>query len=127
MALNGTQVRDLVDALELDVHATGICLACLCFVSSALDGGDEADIRRTTASMTADLWHDGLALPLRASLERARRRGVANAVAAIADVERRGHRSPVVRAAVRRLAADLLAEMKALRPPRAEVIPLRPA
>jgi len=127
MALNGVQVRELVETLELDVHATGICLACLCIVSHAVDGGDEADIRRTTASMSADLWHDGLALPLRAALERARRRGVADADEAIADVERRGHRSPVVRAAVRRLAGDLLTEMKELRPPRAEVIPLRPA
>jgi hypothetical protein len=126
MALNGMQVRELVDALDLDLHETGICLACLCIVSHALDSGDEADVRRTVASMSADLWHDGLALPLRAALERARRGGVADADPAIVDVERRGHRSPVVRAAVRRLAVDLLGEMKEMRPTRAAVIPLRP-
>lgn len=124
MPLTGTQVQELAAALELDVHEVGICHACLCIVSSAIDTGDEADIRRTTARMAADLWHDGLALPLRAALERARRRGVPNAVVAIADVERRGSRSPVVRAAVRTLAHDLLAEMKTSLPPRAPVVAL---
>jgi hypothetical protein len=43
-----SDAQTLADALELDVHDTGICLACLGSVSFALDNGDEARIRRAT-------------------------------------------------------------------------------
>ena len=114
--------RALAAALELDLHAIGICHACLCIVSFAIDGGDEAEARRTVAQFARPLWEEGLALPARRALERARVRGVPHAAEGIADIERRGARSPVVRAIVRRLAEDLLAEMNL--PPRARVIPL---
>lgn len=114
--------QELADALELDVHSTGICLACLCSVSFALDRGDEADIRRTTNQLAPDLWAEGLALPARRALERARVKGLAHADEAIAEVERRGARSTVVHAIVRRLGRDLLEEMEL--PRRADVIPL---
>jgi hypothetical protein len=117
-----TDADALADALELDVHETRICLACLCFVSFAIDNGDEADIRRTTNKFAPDLWAEGLALPARRALERARVAGVAHADEAIADVDRRGARSPVVHAIVRRLGHDLLEEMDL--PRRADVIPL---
>lgn len=122
MTITPVQAADLASALDLDVHEVGVCHACLCIVSFAIDKGDERDIRRTVAQIAPDLWHDGLALPLRAALERARRRGVATAAAAIEEVERRGPRSAVVRAVVRRLAADLLAEMDL--PPHAPVVAL---
>jgi hypothetical protein len=48
--------------------------------------------------------------------------GIANADAAIADIDQRGARSPVVHAIVRRLGRDLLEEMNL--PRRADVIPL---
>ena len=113
-----------MEELELDVHDTGICLACLSFVSFAIDEGDESEVRSATFTFAPSLWDEGLALPTVLALERARRAGVRNAQEAIEDVERRGSRSPVVRAVVRRLGADLLAEMKL--PKAATVIPLRP-
>src|SRR4051812_31531481 len=112
----------LADALELDVHDTGICLACLCSVSFALDKGDESGIRRATSYFAPALWAEGLALPARRALERARVNSVPNAEEAIAEIERRGARSPVVHAIVRRLGRDLLEEMDL--PRRADVIPL---
>jgi hypothetical protein len=69
------------------------------------------------------LWEEGLALYARLALERARVAGVPRADEAIVDIEQRGARSPVVRAIVRRLAEDRLAEMNL--PGRATVIPLR--
>src|SRR5258708_7151869 len=109
--MTAKDARALADALELDVHAIGICHACLCVVSFAIDKGDEAEIRREAAAFARPLWEEGLALPARRALERARVRGVPFAAEAIADIERRGARSPVVKAIVRRLGEDLLQEM----------------
>jgi Arc/MetJ-type ribon-helix-helix transcriptional regulator len=124
MPFTAVHAREIAAALELDVHATGVCLACLCIVSFAIDEGDERQIRSETFAMAPDLWHDGLALPLQASLERARRTGVPHAEEAIDDVARRGHRSPVVRAAIRKLAQQLLSEMRRDRAQQADVIPI---
>lgn len=123
MTLGAEQAGPLAAALELDLHTAGICHACLCIVSFAIDTGDERDIRRETRLLAAPLWEEGLALPVRVALERALRAGVPLAAEAIADIEQRGHRSPVVRAIVRRLGAELLAEMNL--PRRAPVLPLR--
>jgi len=120
--LTASDSRELARELELDVHAIGICHACLCVVSFAIDNGDEAEIRRTVSSFAPDLWAEGLALPAQRALERARARGVAGAAEAIAHLEQRGPRSHVVKAIVRRLAEDLLAEMNL--PARAEVVRL---
>ena len=60
--------------------------------------------------MAPDLWAEGLAQPVRLALERARKRGVANAEEAIVAVDKSGHRSPVVRAIVRRLALSARAQ-----------------
>jgi hypothetical protein len=117
------RARALATALELEVHETGVCRACLCFVSFAIDSGDEQDVRRQTFAFARPLWEEGLALPVRLALEKARVRGVPDAVEAIADIELRGSRSPVVRAIVRKLGEDLLAEMKLPKP--ADVVPLR--
>lgn len=72
-----------------------------------LDAGDEREAARALREFAPLLWEEGLALPLQAALERARRRGIAGAETAITDVERRGARAAVVAAVVRRLAADL--------------------
>jgi hypothetical protein len=49
---------------------------------------------------------------VRLALERARKRGVANAEEGIVTVDKSGPRSQVVRAIVRRLATDLSARAK---------------
>jgi len=99
----------LAAELDLDVNDMGICLACLSFVSFAVDSGNEHKIRGEITRMTPLLWDEGLALPVQMALHRARQRGVANAGEALADVDDRGPRSQTVRAIVRRLAADLSA------------------
>jgi hypothetical protein len=96
----------LAARLDLDLDA-GICHACLSFVSLALDSGDRAEIARELRQMTPNLWHDGLAEPALAALRRACELGLPDADAALADLERRGGRSPVARAIVRRLAEEL--------------------
>lgn len=87
---------------------SGICLACLGVVSMALDGGDPGDIARELRRMTPDLWDDGLSEAAVAAMRRARDRGMADAGAALADLEERGGRSVVARAIVRKLAEELL-------------------
>ena len=102
----------LAAALELDVDDIAICHACLSFVSFAIDSGNEHKVAGSITSMAPDLWAEGLAQPVRLALERARKRGVANAEEAIVTVDRSGPRSPVVRAIVRKLAAGLSARAK---------------
>ena len=102
----------LAAELELDVDDLGICHACLSFVSFAIDAGDERKVAGSITRMAPDLWAEGLSQPVRLALERARKLGVANAAEAIAAVAESGPRSQVVRAIVRRLAADLSARAK---------------
>jgi hypothetical protein len=99
----------LAASLELDVDDMAICHACLSFVSFAIDSGDERKVAGSITRMAPDLWAEGLSQPVRLSLERARKLGVANAEEAIAAVAKSGPRSQVARAIVRRLAADLSA------------------
>ena len=99
----------LADELELDVDDIAICHACLSFVCFAIDSGNEHKVAGSITRIAPDLWAEGLAQPVRLALERAGRRGVANAEEAIVTVDESGPRSPVVRAIVRRLAADLSA------------------
>jgi hypothetical protein len=61
--LSVQRAADLAVELDLDVEQTGICFACLGIVASALDYGNERDIRSCTLRMTPDLWEDGLASP----------------------------------------------------------------
>ena len=130
MRSDAEQGWELAGALDLDVNEVGVCHACLSFVSFPLDLGDEAAVRRALRAFAPILWADGLALPLQAALERARRRGVPGALEAIADVNARGPRASIVRPVVRRLAADLNRKSREdLRRsgliPEARVIPLR--
>lgn len=107
MSATAVQVQELDLDLELDVNEIGICHACLSFVSFPLDLGDEPEVRRALRHFAPMLWAEGLALPVQAALHKARRSGVAGAADAIADVEARGPRATIVRAIIRRLAADL--------------------
>ena len=100
-------VDALAARLHLDLDRLGICLACLSIVSTALDSGDERVVRKALDYFAPALWEEGLALPLRAALERAAKAGDAEAEIAIGQVARQGSRSRVVKAIVRRLAQEL--------------------
>jgi hypothetical protein len=106
------EAADLAAELDLDVDDIAICHACLSFVSFALDSGDDHEVACSITRVAPDLWAEGLAQPVRLALERARKRGVVNAQEAIAAVDRNGARSQVVRAIVRRLAAELSVRAK---------------
>ena len=103
----------LAAALDIDLDC-GICLACLSFVSMEIDGGDRHKITGALRRMTPDLWHDGLAEVAFAAVRQARDRGVADAGAALADLEACGGRSGVARAIVRRLAEQLSRQAREL-------------
>jgi hypothetical protein len=93
--------------LDLQLDDVPVCLACLSFVAFAVDTGDEREIRRWTREMTPDLWEDGLAVPVKLAVERARRCGIHRARDAFADLELHGSRSRTAQAIVRRLAEQL--------------------
>ena len=107
MALSPVHAAALAERLEIPFD--GVCLACLSFVSSAVRGGDERDIRLWVRRMTPDLWHDGLAEVALRHVGAAAADD-ADAAEAFADLERDGPRSTIARAIVfdlgRRLAAD---------------------
>ena len=107
--ISPAEANELAAALDLDIDDMGICLACLSFVSFALDPGNERKVAGEITRVAPDLWDEGLAQAVRMALQRAQERRVGNADAAIAEVEANGPRSRIVRAIVRRLAADLSA------------------
>src|SRR5439155_13680260 len=96
----------LATMLHLDLD-TGICHACLSFVSFALDEGDPVEIARQLRRMTPDLWEDGLDAQALAAAEQACELGVPDAREALTDLQRHGGRSIVARAMVRKLAEEL--------------------
>ena len=106
------EAQALAVKLDLDVDDTGICLACLSIVSFAIYGGNPRKIAGAVASITPDLWEEGLALPAQLALERARRRGLPQAGAALDEARKLGARSRIARAIVRRLGADLAARAR---------------
>ena len=111
--LTAKRAVELAAKLGIDVYETEICLPCLSIVAFPLDEGDEPKTRGATVSMTPHLWAEGLELPARLALERARARGVKDADLALADVEQAGARTTIARAIVRVLALQLVAEMRA--------------
>jgi hypothetical protein len=106
------EAEALAAQLDLDVDDIGICLACLSFVSFEIYGGNPHKIRGAVQSMTPYLWEEGLEVPVRMALERARRRGVANADEALDEVGTLGSRTRIARAIVQRLGVDLAARAK---------------
>jgi hypothetical protein len=100
-------------AAQLDLDLDRVCHACLCVVSFALEGGEPREIADALARMTPDLWADGLEGQALAAAARACERDVPNAFEALVDLERRGDKSIVARAIVRRLAELLSARTRA--------------
>jgi len=100
------QAKEIADQLDVSLDV-GICLACLSFVSLALDGGDEREVAREVRRVTRDLWDEGLAEPALDAARRACVAGVPHAAAALADLRWRGGSGAVARALVLRLAAEL--------------------
>lgn len=97
----------LARQLRLDLGSTRICLACLSIVAFALDGGDRHEIQGRLMQMTGTLWEEGLAEPALAAVREACDRGLPDAEAARADLEREGGRTPIARAIVLCLARQL--------------------
>jgi hypothetical protein len=97
---------------QLELTLDGVCLACLSFVSFAVDGGDERRVTSEVRRMTPDLWCDGLDRQAFAAVRAARDRGVPDAEEALADLERQGFRSGVARAIVRRLGHELAGQAR---------------
>lgn len=105
-ALTEAQLNALTGELDLGLD-TGICVACLSFVSFALDEGNPRKIAGELRRMTPDLWGEGLADEALSAVRRARDLGVPGSATALADLESNGGRSVVARAIVRRLAEEL--------------------
>jgi hypothetical protein len=101
--------------LDLDLDGSGVCLACLSFVSIPLDAGDVQTARREAVRIAPDLWADGLEAPMKAALEQARREGVPYAEEASRQVEVSGPRALVVQAVIYRFAAELVERTRAAR------------
>jgi hypothetical protein len=99
-------------AAQLDLELDGVCHACLCSVSFALEGGQPREIAGALTRMTPDLWDDGLEGQALAAAARACELGVPNACEALAELEHRGGKSIVARAIVRRLAEELSARTR---------------
>ncbi len=99
-------------AAQLDLDLDRVCHACLCVVSFALEGGEPREIADALARMTPDLWADGLEGHALAAATRACELDVPNAFEALADLERRGAKSIVARAIVRKLAEQLSARTR---------------
>jgi hypothetical protein len=112
--MTGTLTQGQADALaeRLDLGLDGICLACLSFVSFAIERGEPAEIASQLRRMTPELWDDGLAERALASVHRLVAAGEPHADDALAELERRGGRSTLARAIVRRLASELVARVQ---------------
>jgi hypothetical protein len=111
--LTTKQADELAGALELDLAGLDVCYACLSFVAFPLDLGRVEEAARESRRIAPDLWDEGLALPLQAALADARERGVPWAAEAEGELTARGARARIVAAVVRRLAAQLVVQMRA--------------
>lgn len=110
--LTKQQAEAVARALDVGLDAP-ICLACLSFVSMAIDKGDPKDIAAQVRWITPDLWLEGLAAPALAAARRAVAAGVADAERALAELERHGGRSTVAQAIVLRLGEELSRRVRA--------------
>ena len=114
----------LAERLDLDLDATGICLACLSFVSMELDAGNKRKARGQARRLAPVLWAEGLEAPLRLALERARAAGDEDADEAIGDLELAGARAKVLPAVVYRLGQELSERARAARVRGEPVLPV---
>jgi hypothetical protein len=106
MPLTRTRIERVVAALDLQLDELRICEACLSFVTLPLDRGDEREVAQAIAHVAPDLWAEGLALPARLALERARAKGVPDAAEVLDELVLRGGRSRVAKTIVLRLAGQ---------------------
>lgn len=112
--LDAARADAVAESLGLDLRDLQLCVMCLFGVGTALERGDEREVRFALRFFAPLLWDEGLEDPLRAALARAVRAGVRDGAEAAADVGRYGPASRVVEAVVRRLAAQQLGEMRLL-------------
>jgi hypothetical protein len=98
--------------LDLDVDDIAVCTACLGGVAIALDYGDAREVASATRFFAPMLFDEGLALPVRLALERARRREVADIELALWDFHMNGGHGRVAHAVVQRLACQLSARTR---------------
>lgn len=110
--LSQQQAEAVARVLDVGLEAP-ICLACLSFVSMAVDKGDPKDVAAQVRRITPELWVEGLEGPALAAARRAVAAGVPGAQQALADLERKGGRSPVARALVLRLGEELSRRVRA--------------
>jgi hypothetical protein len=97
----------LAATLELGLHSPGVCPACISFVAMEIDGGNERRVAGQITSFAPLLWDEGLGDAVRGELERQSRGGNATAGEALVELVLRRERSPIFRAVVRRLGAEL--------------------
>lgn len=97
----------LAAQLRLTLESTRICLACLSMVAFALDDCNRHEIQGRLMQLTVPLWEEGLAEPALTAVREACGRGLPDAPAALADLERAGGRTPIARAIVLCLARQL--------------------
>ena len=103
--LTEEEVSSLVPLLELDLRR--VCPLCLSFVVDPLEHGDADGAARALRRMTPEIWDDGLLAQALFAMRRLADGGIPHAREALAELERRGGRSHVARAIVRRLAVEL--------------------
>ena len=110
--LDAARATAVAASLGLTLRETQPCVMCLFGVGAELDRGDERRVRSALRFFAPLLWEEGLDAPVREALRRAVRDRVPNADRALADVERYGPASRVVKAVVRDLARQQWAEMQ---------------
>ena len=124
-----SKVRAQAFAAQLELSLVGVCLACLSFVSFAIDAGDEREISRQLRVMTPALWADGLDVQALAMARAACGRGIRDGPEALAELASLGPHSVIAREIVRRLAFELVnrtrtaMQLEARARPRLELAP----
>jgi hypothetical protein len=101
------RVAALAATLQIGLHSPGVCPACISFVAMEIDDGNERRVAGQITSFAPLLWGEGLGDVVRGELERLVRGGDEDARVGLAELVVRRERSPIFRAVVRRLAAEL--------------------
>jgi hypothetical protein len=102
----------LVAAIDPRLDETPHCSMCLYEVSRALREGDRRKLRAALRYFVPLLWDETLEAPVRQVLRRAGAAGIPGAAAALADVEERADRSPLVEEVVLHLARQQVEEIE---------------
>jgi hypothetical protein len=101
----------LAASLDVGLDSPGVCPACLLFVASEIETGNEQRVAGRITSFAPVLWAEGLGDVVRDALGVARERGNDDAAVALDELSGRGARSTIFRAVVRRLAAEITEEV----------------